>query len=422
MLRLEKIWDKHYAKCVIICYWLFGLCNNFAYVIMLSAAHDILSSNDSPSNGTSTSTPAPIPNKYDCNVVSTGAILLADTVPGVSTKILMSFFAHRMKYTYQFIVVVILNLMSFFIVSLVPSNYTGWIFFGVCCASVSSSLGEVTFLSMSSLYKRKLSLAGWGSGTGAAGLFGSLAYAAMTAVGISPRATILLMNIEPVIFILAYILLPTIAYTKSRKYSDFDSHEKSDQSDQEDMNDNTIQNNRRLNPQPSFKERMLSVRPLVRFMIPLFLVYYAEYFINQGLYELLYFRNSFVKKHEDQYRWYNVIYQLAVFISRSSIRWVQTKQLWIFPLFQVLNVAIALTQIYLGYLGSIWFIFLLIFWEGLLGGGCYVNAFNQVSIEVPKENREYSMAFVSIADGFGIALAGATAIPAHNVICKHGRQ
>ena len=27
----------------LIAYWLLGLCNNYAYVIMLSAAHDILS-------------------------------------------------------------------------------------------------------------------------------------------------------------------------------------------------------------------------------------------------------------------------------------------------------------------------------------------------------------------------------------------
>lgn len=29
-------------------YWILGLTNNFAYVVMLSAAHDILSSNFSP--------------------------------------------------------------------------------------------------------------------------------------------------------------------------------------------------------------------------------------------------------------------------------------------------------------------------------------------------------------------------------------
>jgi battenin len=55
---------------------------------------------------------------------------------------------------------------------------------------------------------------------------------------------------------------------------------------------------------------------------------------------------------------------------------------------------------------SIWIVFVIIFWEGLLGGGCYVNAFDLVSIEIPRENREFSIAITSIADSFGIALAG----------------
>jgi battenin len=55
---------------------------------------------------------------------------------------------------------------------------------------------------------------------------------------------------------------------------------------------------------------------------------------------------------------------------------------------------------------SILYVFLLIIWEGLLGGGCYVNAFNMVSIEIPQKDREFSMGVVSIADGIGIAAAG----------------
>jgi battenin len=71
--------------------------------------------------------------------------------------------------------------------------------------------------------------------------------------------------------------------------------------------------------------------------------------------------------------WYNVVYQAAVFVSRSSIRLVKIKFLYIFPIFQVLNVAIALSEVFLGYFPGIWLAFILIFWEGLLGGGCYVK-------------------------------------------------
>ncbi|MBN3315709.1 CLN3 protein, partial [Atractosteus spatula] len=33
-------------------FWLLGLCNNFAYVVMLSAAHDILSQQERTDNST----------------------------------------------------------------------------------------------------------------------------------------------------------------------------------------------------------------------------------------------------------------------------------------------------------------------------------------------------------------------------------
>ncbi len=180
----EKLWDKHYAKTVLICYWLFGLCNNFAYVVMLSAAHDILSSdqNNQTNSSATTTTTTPSPhtnhtNKYDCNDISTGAILLADILPGITIKLLAPFFVHHIKYGHRVGLVVVFNVLSYLIVALAGSSQTALIFFGVCCASLSSSFGEITFLSMSSLYKRELSLTGWGSGTGAAGLIGSFGYA-----------------------------------------------------------------------------------------------------------------------------------------------------------------------------------------------------------------------------------------------------
>ena len=86
MNRFENLWNNHYKKLVIMSYWLLGLCNNFSFVIMLSAANDILTPPDSTPNATNHSTPSANSsnktNKYDCNNLSTGAILLADVIPG----------------------------------------------------------------------------------------------------------------------------------------------------------------------------------------------------------------------------------------------------------------------------------------------------------------------------------------------------
>ncbi|CAF1562391.1 unnamed protein product, partial [Rotaria sp. Silwood1] len=51
-------------------FWLLGLCNNFGYVVMLSAAHDILKQekNDNSTQPVSHNTT----NQFDCNPISTG--------------------------------------------------------------------------------------------------------------------------------------------------------------------------------------------------------------------------------------------------------------------------------------------------------------------------------------------------------------
>ncbi len=51
-----------------------------------------------------------------------------------------------------------------------------------------------------------------------------------------------------------------------------------------------------------------------------------------------------------------------------------------------------------------------------------LSAFNMVSIEIPKKDREFSIAITSIADSFGITLAGFTSIPVHNAICNYGNK
>lgn len=168
MKFLESVWSKHYAKCLIVCYWIFGLCNNFAYVVMLSAAHDILSEH-STTNNTNTTTNET--NKYDCNKLSTGIILLFDIVPGFLAQLITPFFVHRIKYQFRIGLVVFGNIASFLLVALSPDSMQWLTFIGVVFASLSVSFGEITFLSLSTFYNRVQALSGWGSGTGAAGNF-----------------------------------------------------------------------------------------------------------------------------------------------------------------------------------------------------------------------------------------------------------
>ena len=299
--KLEPLWEKHYAKSVITCYWLLGLCNNFAYVIMLSAARDILSTQNEKNSKENSSTTTIVESKnvtniYDCNTLSTGTILLADIIPGFITRLIFPFIMHKIPYSLRVFFVILSNIACFLICALTPAHLEWLIFIGVGFASIASAFGEITFLALTTLYSKKLSITGWASGTGGAGFIGSFGYAMLTSLGLTPSTTILIMLVIPVIMCISYIMLPSIEFTKFRNQNI--------ESDREIENKQSKSNETLISVKKLgfIKQKLELMRPLLKYMIPLFLVYFAQYFINQGLFELLYFKDSSISEHESQYR------------------------------------------------------------------------------------------------------------------------
>ncbi|KAK9395476.1 battenin [Crotalus adamanteus] len=71
---------------------------------------------------------------------------------------------------------------------------------GVVLASLSSGLGEITFLALTSFFNSAV-VSAWSSGTGGAGLIGALSYLGLTQGGLTPQDTLLFMTIVPVIML-----------------------------------------------------------------------------------------------------------------------------------------------------------------------------------------------------------------------------
>lgn len=109
------------------------------------------------------------------------------------------------------------------------------------------------------------------------------------------------MVIVPVILIFSYIVLPSVAYTKGRKYLGPDDDGEASDVETDIPAPQQLVRTDKIPPSESISQSLHKVRPLIKYMIPLFLVYFAEYFLNQGLFELLYFKDSSIK-HSDQYR------------------------------------------------------------------------------------------------------------------------
>ncbi|KAM4530676.1 battenin-like [Odontesthes bonariensis] len=414
-------------------FWLLGLCNNFAYVVMLSAARDILKKQEPNNSTASASVPLAVDShagnnsssNYDCSPVTTGAVLLADILPTLVIKLVAPFVVHKVPYGVRVLFCVIMAATSFLLVSF--SSAVWMSILGVSFASISSGLGELSFLSLTVFFSRNV-LEGWGSGTGAAGVAGSVLYSGLIQVGLSPRITLLIMLVVPFAMIVSYfgLLVPASSVPQWRTMETQNAAVNSDErqrlvdgteeEEEEEEGEKSIPEDRATGPLP-FTERLLVIRGLLRFIFPLGLVYFAEYFINQGLMELLFFPDFFLS-HAEQYRWYQTLYQIGVLLSRSSLRCVKIRKIWTLSLLQVLTAVFLLFAVRYQFLPSAWLVFAIVLCEGLLGGAAYVNTFYFISEEAEDRHREFAMAAASVGDSLGIALAGLAAFPIHRYFCS----
>uniref|UniRef100_A0A2I2Y3L4 CLN3 lysosomal/endosomal transmembrane protein, battenin n=1 Tax=Gorilla gorilla gorilla TaxID=9595 RepID=A0A2I2Y3L4_GORGO len=297
-------------------FWLLGLCNNFSYVVMLSAAHDILSHKRTSGNQSHVDPgPTPIPHnsssRFDCNSVSTA-----------------------------------------------PPGSRQW---DLCC---------------------------W---------------------KLCPGCLFSFCGDQPV----CYFLLLT-----SPEAQDPGGEEEAESAARQPLiRTEAPESKPGSSSSLSLRERWTVFKGLLWYIVPLVVVYFAEYFINQGLFELLFFRNTSLS-HAQQYRWYQMLYQAGVFASRSSLRCCRIRFTWALALLQCLNLVFLLADVWFSFLPSIYLVFLIILYEGLLGGAAYVNTFHNIALETSDEHREFAMAATCISDTLGISLSGLLALPLHDFLCQ----
>ncbi|VDN08382.1 unnamed protein product [Thelazia callipaeda] len=440
-----------------LAFWILGLCNNFAYVIMLSAAEDILSvaeGSKTPSKGVGDPCQKSVV-RHHCQLLSTGSVLLANILPSLIVKLFYPFVMHPVPFGIRHVFIVSLQICSFIMVAF--SQNVAMSLSGVVLASIGAGLGEVTFLSLTSYFPNYV-VGAWSSGTGGAGIFGSFTYALLTdkrMLGLLPQNTLLTMLIIPFFFAVAYWKLLPIPSSLHRVSICVPSTYFISFPDSSDDSVREVP----VAWRKSFKDKLAIVKvgfmfqvnstpsndfliihffqPLIlKYMFPLALVYLAEYFINQGLLQLLIFdcEHSFGIGQYGQYRWYQVLYQLGVFISRSSVEVIHIPSylMPLIPILQVTNALFLLWDALEQFIPHVAFVFVVVIYEGLLGGAAYANTFHLLHKSVifkhkfdsflfqteSTEKKELSLGFVSISDSFGIVCAGFLAIPAHNYICS----
>ena len=163
-------------------------------------------------------------------------------------------------------------------------------------------------------------------------------------------------------------------------------------------------------------------------MLPLLLVYIAEYTINQGVAPTLLFPldSSPFSHYRAFYPTYNALYQSGVFISRSSTPFLRIHSLYVPSFLQVVNLLVLGLHAVYNFLPNVYVVCIIIFWEGLLGGLVYVSTFAEILDTVPDHEREFSLSATSVSDSAGICIAGFVGMALEVALCKyqvrHGRD
>ncbi|KAF4585855.1 Batten's disease protein Cln3 [Ophiocordyceps camponoti-floridani] len=416
LARLSALLRQPEAR-VLVAFWLLGLINNVLYVIVLSAAQDLVGS------------------------LPKGIVLLADVMPSFVVKLVGPYVMHAVPYRVRIPVFIGLASTGMLLVALTPPDRSVSVkMAGVVIASLSSGGGELSFLGLLHYYGGN-GLVGWASGTGAAGLVGAGLYELLTAwLGFEVSQALLLSACLPVVmFISFFFILPQEPLRPSHGVDIRHGYDAVPSG--EAVETPAVMTEALLDSHPSAVEAVYPPKSrslganlkrarslLVPYMIPLFLVYVAEYTINQGVSPTLLFppEESPFSQLRGFYPFYGFLYQLGVFISRSSTSFIRVHNLYLPSFFQIGNLMLLTLHSLFYFLPSVYLVFLVIFWEGLLGGCVYVNCFAEILEKVPAEDREFSLSATATSDSAGISVAGILSIAVETGLCdyqvSHGRK
>ncbi|KAL0946243.1 hypothetical protein HGRIS_012500 [Hohenbuehelia grisea] len=257
-------------------FFLFGLINNVLYVIILSAALDLV--------------PPSTPK---------GIIAFCNIAPSLTAKVGWPYLLKgTIRYTRRLLGCCLLSVSGMLVIAAFDGLYMRLL--GIGLASFSSGLGEMTFLQLSTTYHPPV-VAGRGvsyfaSGTGAAGLVGAFLWWELRGLGV--RFGVGLSSFMPFVIPLTYFfLLPSSA---SFLYSDTPSlYETASPSgdmstlpytplaaaeDEAGEEEGSLRAGVKRKVALSAADKWRLVQPMLRkYMLPLFLVYTLEYTINQGI-------------------------------------------------------------------------------------------------------------------------------------------
>ncbi|KAN0023595.1 hypothetical protein ACTFIV_007982 [Dictyostelium citrinum] len=372
-----------------------GNINNFSYCVVNAAGSNL--------------------SAYFHNSKNIGFILWANIAFGLVSRLINTFLIENVNPKLKIVV----NCL-FMIIGLVGVALSVYVNFGFCIAAIAfvgiaSSFGESVILSYMKKFPAEL-VNGWSSGTGIAGVCGSLFYIAMIAAGLS-NSTIFYMMLPTVAvyFLLFFFGLKVPNHLDSINSS---SSNNSSQTEKQSLvkKDQLIEDiddgggAELAPPGETKKQRYIRCARLVWYnAVNLALVYFFEYVASVGGGDLA------IKKDPNNddffianaFAIFSFCYQLGVLISRSSLQFIKIKHIGVITILQGINMVFWIIQAKYKMVTSVWVLFILMVYCGLLGGASYVNIFYLIlhDKKIPNEDRELCINYAALLVTVGITLA-----------------
>ena len=272
--------------CIFFC---FGLLNNAPYVIILTAALELLPPN-----------------------VPTGVVAFFNIAPALVAKAVFPYVLKgEIRYARRVLACTMMSFAGMALIALSSQLLVRLV--GIALASFSSGLGEITYLQFSTRFREATSarcIGMFSSGTGAAGLVGALAWWLVRPLGVRKGVAVL--------SVLPFGMSAAFAASGHASFADAVFRRSSPGAGADAANGVSL---------PFRRKMELLVPMLWPFILPLVTVYFAEYTINQGVAPTLLYPVPKWTEHpllsllihslRDWYPLYQLTYQMFVFLSRS---------------------------------------------------------------------------------------------------------
>ena len=151
------------------------------------------------------------------------------------------------------------------------------------------------------------------------------------------------------------------------------------------------------------RERLVYTLSLWPVMLPLAIVFAAEYAMQSGTWAAIGFPVDDKDARNDFYEYANWTYQIGVLVSRSSssIFAMNLIQIQIVPILQVFLLGFFILNAFMK-LWYDWGLIALCFIVGLMGGAVYSHGFSYLSEHVEPSLKEFSLSAASLGDSVGV--------------------